>query len=179
MLPVIDKWKRFKQQVDREIHPLKGKLKITIYGSYFPEDELKFLERQRDFLIQNGYTNTKLVKEYHEQYKSLTSLEVSKDCLYYTDVNFFIFTKEGKNQGVTVELYIAATDPNMAHKVQYCVVFDQIRDSHGSISALSIDAIENSGIIKRDFVDETDLQNALLQKAFLSLRRLQNQLRKR
>lgn len=174
-----DKWERFKEQVDREINPLKEKLAITIYGSYYPESELEFLERQRNFLIQNGYTNTKLVKEYHEQYKSLSSLEVSKDCLSYTDVNFFIFTKEGKNQGVTVELYIAATDQNMAHKVKYCIVFDQIQDNYGSISALSIDAIENSGIIKRDFVNETDLQNALLQKAFLCLRRLQNQLRKR
>ena len=102
-----------------------------------------------------------------------------KDCLYYRDVHFFIFTKEGKNQGVTVELQIAATDENMADKVKHCVVFDQLKDDQGSISALSIDVIENIGIIKRDFVTEDDLQNALLQKAFLSLRRLQNTLKKR
>ena len=174
-----DKWDPFKHRINQDIDPIKEKLRITIYGSYYPDSELTFLETQRDFLIQNGYKNTKLVKEYHEQYKSLTPLEVSKDCLYYTDVNFFIFTKEGKNQGVTVELQIAATDENMADKVKHCVVFDQIRDNYGSISALSIDAIDNAGIIKRDFVSESDLQNALLQKAFLSFRRLQNQLRKR
>ena len=174
-----DKWERFRRRRDEEIQPLKPKLSITIYGSYQPEAELKFLERQRDFLIQNGYTNTKLVKEYHEQYPSLTPLEVSRDCLLYSDVNFFIFTKEGKNQGVTVELQIAATDEKMADKVRYCVVFDQIRDNYGSISALSLDAIDNARIIRRDFVSEQDLQDALLQKAFLSLKRLQNELRKR
>ena len=176
---MTDKWERFKRKLDREINPLKEKLRITIYGSYQPESELAFLESQRDFLIQKGYTDTNLVKEYHEEFPSLTPLEVSKDCLYYRDVHFFIFTKEGKNQGVTVELQIATTDENMADKVNHCVVFDQIRDNYGSISALSIDAMENAGIIKRDFVSEEDLQNALLQKAFLSLRRLQNELRRR
>jgi len=174
---VSDKWERFQRRLDREVNPLKEKLRITIYGSYYPASELSFLESQRNFLIQNGYTDTSLVKDYHVQHPSLTPLEVSKGCLYYRDVHFFIFTKEGKNQGVTVELQIAATDENMADKVKHCVVFDQIGDNFGSISALSLDMIENVGIIKRDFVSESDLQNALLQKAFLSLRRLQNQLR--
>lgn len=176
---MTDKWEKYKRKLNRDVDPLKEKLRITIYGSYQPNSELKFLERQQNFLKKHGYTDTKLVKEYHEEYPSLTPLEVSKDCLYYRDVHFFIFTKKGKNQGVTVELQIAATDENMADKVKHCVVFDQIKDNYGSISALSIDAIENVGIIKRDFVNEEDLQNALLQKAFASLRLLQNQLRKR
>ena len=174
----MDKRNPFKHSTNRDVE-LKEKLRITVYGSYYPSSELKFLEVQRDFLIQNGYKNTKLVKDYHEQYKSLTPLEISNDCLYYTDVNFFIFTKHGKSQGATVELQIAATDANMADKVKHCVVFDQIQDNYGSVSVLSIDVIDNAGIIKRDFVSETDLQNALLQKAFLSFRRLRNQLRKR
>lgn len=174
-----DKWEQFRRKIENEIEPLKPKLRITIYGSYQPPSELDFLEKQRDFLIKNGYKKTKLVIEYHKQYPSLTPLEVSTDCLFYSDVNFFIFTKIGKNQGVTVELQITSTDKRMADKVKHCVVFDQIKDNYGSISALSINAIENVGIIKRDFVTEEDLQNALLQKAFLSLRRLQNTLKKR
>lgn len=176
---MTDRWERFRSRIDDDILPLKKKMVITIYGSYIPDSELKFLEAQRDFLIKNGYEKTKLVKEYHEQYPSLTPYQVSKDCLLYSDVNFFIFSKEGKNQGVTVELHIAATDDSMADKVKHCIVFDQIKDNYGSISSLSIDVIENVGIIKRDFVSEGDLQNALLQKAFLSLRILQNVLRRR
>ncbi|MDE1843515.1 MAG: hypothetical protein KGH95_07705 [Thaumarchaeota archaeon] len=176
---VPDRWERFRSRIDEDVIPLKKKMVITIYGSYTPENELRFLEKQRDFLIKNGYEKTKLVKEYHEQSPSLTSYQVSKDCLLYSDVNFFIFTKEGKNQGVTVELHIAATDDAMADKVKHCIVFDQIKDNYGSISPLSIDAMDNVGIIKRDFVSEEDLQTALLQKAFLSLRMLQNILRKR
>ena len=176
---MADKWERFRRKLDEEINPLKSKLKITIYGSYYPKSEFDFLERQKKFLIQNGYSITKLVKEYQEEYPSLGSYEISKFCLEYSDVNFFIFTKEGKNQGVTVELQIAATEEGMADKVKHCVVFDQIRDNYGSISALSLDVIDNVGIIKRDFVSEEDLQNGLLQKAFLSLRRLQNELRRR
>ena len=176
---MADKWERFRRRIDEEVNPLKPKLRITIYGSYHPDSELEFLEKQREFLIQNQYTNTKLVNEYHEEFPSLLPYEISKYCLEYSDVNFFIFTKEGKNQGVTVELQIAATEDSMADKVKHCIVFDQIRDNFGSISALSLDVMDNVGIIKRDFVSEDDLQNALLQKAFLSLRRLQNELRRR
>jgi len=32
----------------------------------------------------------------------------------------------------------------MADKVKHCVVFDQIKDNYGSISPLSIDAMENA-----------------------------------
>lgn len=175
---MYDKWEQYKRRLN-EIYPLKRKLKITIYGSYQPPSELEFLERQRDYLIKNGYVNTAIVKTYHDQYPSLSSYEISRDCLHNSDINFFIFTKEGKNQGVTVELHIAATEDSMSDKIKHCVVFDQIRDNYGSISPLSLDMIENVGIIKRDFVNEKDLQTALLQKAFLSLRRLQNELRRR
>ena len=173
-----DKWERFKRRLD-EVNPLKRKLRIAIYGSYYPSGELEFLKRQRDYLISNGYVSTNIVKEFHDQCPSLTPLQISRDCLHNSDVNFFIFTKEGKNQGVTVELQIAATEESMSHKVRHCVVFDQIRDNFGSISELSLDVIENVGIIRRTFVSEEDLQTALLQKAFLSLRRLQNELRRR
>lgn len=174
-----DRWNRFINKFSDEIYPLREKLRITIYGPYFPESELVFLELQKEFLIKNGYTKTALVKDHHEQYPEYSSLEISTHCLEYSDVNFFIFTKEGKNQGVTVELHIAATSERMTDKVKHCVVFEQIGDNYGSISKLSLDQIENSGIIKRDFVDEVDLQTALLQKAFLSLRRLRNELQRR
>jgi len=178
-LYVHDRWERFGKRLSDEFYPLKEKLMITIYGSYQPKTELTFLRQQMAFLIDKGYTRTMLVEDYHKQYLELSSLEISTYCLRNSDVNFFIFTKDGKNQGVSVELQIAATDQGMIDKVKHCIVFDQIRDNYGSVSALSLDQIDNSGIVKRDFVDEEDLQTAMLQKAFSSLRRLQNEIRRR
>ena len=81
-----DKWEQFKRRLD-EVNPLKRKLRIAIYGSYYPSGELEFLKRQRDYLISNGYVNTNIVKDFHDQYPSVTPLQISRDCLHNSDVN--------------------------------------------------------------------------------------------
>lgn len=152
---------------------------ITIYGSYFPDSEKLFLENQRDILIQKGYADTHLVLDYSKPSLETTGLEMSIRCLEFSDVNFLIFTREGKRFGVSRELTHVATSSTMIDKVQYCTVFEQIQDFQGSIPPLSIDDINNSGINRREFTTEHQLQTALAQQAYAQVRNLKNLLKKR
>ena len=172
------RWDRFNKRYAEEYGVLKNVLTITIYGSYYPDSEKQFLVRQRNFLRKAGYTKTKLVVDYESNPKT-TPLDKSIRCLEYSDVNFLIFTREGKNQGVTRELTHVATSNTMIDKIPFCTVFDETRDKNGSISDLSINDMENSNIVRREFQSEEELQKALRQQAFAKTRILKDVLKKR
>ena len=121
---------------------------------------------------------TNLVEDYPNK-TNKNALEISIDCLETSDVNFLIFTREGKNQGVTRELTHIATEPDMSSKAKFCTVFDETKDERGSMSDLSINDIENSGIERREFQSEGQLQKALLQQAFAKTRMLKDVLTNR
>lgn len=174
-----DRWAKYNRRLDEEFKPLMKVLSITIYGSYYPEPEKDFLKNQRDYLISKGYSEASLVEDYPEQESDISNLEKSIRCLQYSDVNFLIFTREGKRYGVSRELTHIATSPTMIDKVRYCTVFEQMQDDRGSIPPLSIDDINNSGIGRREFTSELQLQKALSQQTYIQLRSLRNVLLKR
>jgi len=174
---VTDRWKRFSRRIDEDFESLKSRLTITIYGSYQPPEELEFLRGQKQFLIDNGYTQTKIVLDYESE--GLTPLEISKLCLKNSEVNFLFFTREGKRLGVVRELAYVADDPEMAQKTSDCVVFDEIKDENGSVPPLSMDDIKNSGIIRHEYSKEDSLQEALLSKAFWYVRQKRSILEER
>lgn len=175
---MTDRWAKFNQRVLDEFENIKNRLIITVYGSYKPKEEEDFLSRQKQFLIGLGYSETKIVKDYQER-SELPPLEISKRCLLYSDVNFLIFTREGKRYGVIRELAYIADSKDMTSKTPYCTVFDQLKDGRGSIPPLSLDDIKNSGIVRQEFYEEKDLQEALKTKAFWYLRKLKGDLESR
>src|SRR3990172_6145467 len=158
---MFDRWEKYNRKLDEEFKPLMRLLNITVYGSYFPKSEKQFLINQADFLRKKGYTNTFIVDEYPSPSLSISNLELSIRCLEFSDVNFLIFTRNGKNQGVSRELAHIATSTTMVDKVQFCTVFDQVKDEQGSVPPLSLDDINNSGILRREFNSEQQLQTAV------------------
>ena len=173
------RWEKYNQRLSREFTPLMKVITITIYGSYYPQSEKDFLIEQRDFLRDKGYENTNIVDDYPDLDPDITLLEKSIRCLEFSDVNFLVFTREGKRYGVSRELTHVATSNNMIDKIPFCTVFDQINDNRGSIPPLSLDDINNSGINRREYQTKDKLQTALSQQAFAKLRMLQSTLIKR
>ena len=88
----------FKLKYQNNINSLRSLLNITIYGSYNPPSEKELLKSVKQILIDNGYVKTKIVEDLQEQ--NSEPLEESKKCLLFSDVNFLIFTKNGKKYGV-------------------------------------------------------------------------------
>lgn len=160
------------------IRALEGVMAITIYGSCFPDSEKQFLARQRDFLRNMGYAKTGLVTDYRHSPEATPS-DRSIMCLEYSDVNFLIFTRNGKNQGAIRELTRIAISHTMIDKIPFCTVFDETGDKNGSISDLSINDMENSNIVRREFQNEAQLQKALMRQAFAKTRILKEPLKTR
>lgn len=175
---MADKWERFNKKYDDEFEPLKALLNITIYGSYFPNTEKTFLEEQRNYLRTRGFVKTNIVDDFDDLDSNSTPLEKSIRCLEFSDVNFLIFTRAGKAQGVSRELTHIATSESMLDKIPFCTVFDQMRDNIGSVSVLSLNDIENTGIGRREFENEAQLRDRLYQQAVAKLRMKKNILRK-
>jgi hypothetical protein len=145
-------------------------MNITIYGSYYPPSDEQLLLDIKQILIDDEYENTSLVREYQRN-ESEDSLEISKKCLLFSDLNYLIFTKTGKRLGLVRELAFAADDPSMISRAQNCVVFDQIVAAKSSIPDLSAIDVKNSGIELRTFDDVKELKTAILSLALQKLRR--------
>lgn len=145
------------------LRDLRGRMSITLYGSYQPDSERKFLEGQRDFLKGNGYSRAALVAD--ALAGNVDPLETSKRHLANSDVNFLIFTCAGYRHGVTRELAYIADDPTMHSKAADCVVFDEVRGGRTSVPTLSMHDIRNARINRLKFDDEGKLRYGLLTKA--------------
>ena len=145
-------------------------LRITLYGSYYPNSEKHLLEKQRDTLRSVGYPMTNLVSDYPKPRRGATPLEISTHCLETSDANFLIFTKNGKNLGVTHEIAYVSMSDSMADRARYCVVFDEVFDECGTVSPLSMESIKNSGIVRYEFCGEDDLKQGLMSHAYRQVR---------
>lgn len=144
---------------------LKDRMSITLYGSYHPPSEMRFLERQRDFLRDGGYSGARLVVD--DPTAGADPLTVSKRHLLHSDVNFMSFTKFGMRHGVVRELAYVAEDPDMESKVADCVVFDEVGGGKSSIPDLSKSDINNRRIEMHRFKDVKSLCALLLDRADL------------
>lgn len=154
----------------RKFMKVAEQLRITIYGSYYPDSERHLLERQRDTLRSAGYPMTNLVSDYPKPWEGATPLEISELCLETSDANFLIFTKNGKNLGVTHEIAYVSMSDSMADRARHCVVFDEVLDNYGTVSTLSMESVKNSGIIRYKFCGEDDLRQGLVSHAYHQVR---------
>lgn len=164
-----DRWPRDSSKL-HQFRKVAEQLRITIYGSYQPGSERRLLERQRDALRSGGYPMTSLVSDYSVPWEGATPLEISTHCLETSDANFLIFTRNGKNLGVTDEIAYASMSDSMADRARHCVVFDEVFGNRGTASVLSLGRIENSGIVRCEFCGEDDLRQGLALQAYRQAR---------
>jgi hypothetical protein len=168
-----DGWDDFKRKYEESINSLKSLLGVTIYGSYNPKKEKDLLLSLKQILINEGYGKTVLVDDRKQQ--DSDPLEISKMCLLYSDVNFLIFTKQGKRFGLVRELAFIAEDIRMRPKLSHCVVFDKIvNNESSSIPPLSISDIKNVRIHRRTFKTVEELKDAIVSEAYWQLKSLSN-----
>lgn len=156
---------------------LKGRMSITLYGSYHPPPEMRFLERQRDLLRNDGYSGARLVVD--DPTAGADPLTVSKRHLLHSDVNFMFFTKAGMRHGVVRELAYVAEDPDMGVKVEDCVVFDELDGGKSSIPDLSRSDIKNKRIEMQIYENEENLRTLLLERADLFVIQKEDELQTR
>ena len=149
---------------------------ITIYGSYLPEREEEILRECKKTLISDGYSETKLVKDYDAPTSS--SLEASTNCLLFSDVNFLVFTKGGHRRGLVRELAFIFHDKHMRRKDIHCTIFDEHKRT-SSIPSLSRNDIEEIGLKVREFTTIDELKQRMVKEAYLNLKRLAPSLRRR
>ena len=144
-------------------HRKKG-IKITIYGSYWPDSEKLFLRELTAYMMNKGYEKTRIVKDCPKG--NLDDLGISLKCLRESDANFFIFTPNGMKGGVTREVDELVLNPKMKSKIPYCVIFDLMNGNISSLSVLTESDIKNQGITRREIKSIDELKEALLQMAF-------------
>lgn len=120
---MIDSWEQFKLKYTKPISSLKSEINITLYGSYYPVKD-KLLRELKSTLKSNGYTNTILVED--KQSIGDDPLEISQQCMLFSQVNLLIFTRQGKKHGLIDELAFLTSDQRMFEKIQFSLVFDQV-----------------------------------------------------
>ncbi|MCL4437273.1 MAG: hypothetical protein M1503_08250 [Thaumarchaeota archaeon] len=116
-----------------EILHRKASLKIGVYGSYYPAPELRRLERLRDALKSEGYTQTYLVKNLPDLTDFRDDFDKSVFALERSNVNLFILTFKGQKQGAVRELDYVLRNPKHVFK---CTVFieKEAATSRGKLS---------------------------------------------
>lgn len=163
-------WDEIREKYKENTYALKKCLHITIYGSYYPEEEETKLIEVKDALISDGYTQTTIVKD---QLKvNDKPFEISKLFLLESDTNFLIFTRTGKRHGIIAELTYIAESLEMRSKISQCIVFDERKDDgKSSLPALSMDQVNNSRIVTHPFNSTEELKKKANNEAFWQLSR--------
>ena len=100
---------------------------ITLYGPYAPPEELDRLECLIDCLKLRGFDNIKLVKDFPPDFFTISLpeneneriLEKSLYCLKNSDLNILVFTLDGINAGVAIELNYCINN-----KIDFLVYFE-------------------------------------------------------
>lgn len=145
----------FKRRLE-ESYSLRKKLRITVYGSWHPAPEKDLLLEIVNFLRANGYENTDVVEgDKRPNLWEADSYTISTFYLENSDVNFLIFTHQGKRMGVTAELSHILESPRMCDRLGSCVVFNEIKKSRPAVGKMQIDRMIqlNEDIIQIQVVD--------------------------
>jgi hypothetical protein len=165
---VTDSWEEFKQNYYDSINNVKSKLNITIYGSYYPDEDKSLLRDLKRILKEKGYPNTFLVED--KQSKEDDPLEISQLCMLYSDINLLIFTHTGKRLGLVDELSFLTSDPRMSQKIDFSLAFDQLYERQGqertSIPDLSMSRVKRYGVQRRKFSTSEELKEIIVKEIY-------------
>ena len=111
---------------------------------YYPESDKELLKQLKQILRVNGYDKTGLVEDKKENNDD--PLELSRQCMLFSDINLLIFTVTGRRLGLTEELVFLTSDKKMINKVQFSLVVDVRTDQMSAIPDLSQSRIRQSSI---------------------------------
>jgi hypothetical protein len=166
---VIDSWKDFLRKYQRPIDSLRSKINITLYGSYYPDNDKLLLTELKDLLRENGYSNTILVED--RQLPEDDPLEISQKCMLFSQINLLIFTHTGKRHGVIDELSFITSDQQMFEKIHFCIVFDQVKGRKSSIPSLSMSRIKRYAVQRREFRTTQELKTIIIKETYWLMRK--------
>ncbi len=164
-----DDWEEFKRLHESPFKSLIPKVKITIYGSYFPKKEKALLIELKRILIDEGYLRAALVED--RQMEGQDPFEASKLSLLFSDLNILLFTKPGKRFGVVSELDFLASDPHMIQKIPFSLIFDKGAGEQTSIPPLSRGLVKGNDIRRRSFKNYSELKKIFIYEIFLMLKK--------
>lgn len=159
----VKRWNEHNIKKEDEFRKLYPVLTITIYGSYQPESETRKLKEIKNFLIKQGFTQTKLVIDYQDP--KTNSIEVSKECIKFSDVNFFVITSKGSKLGVTRELGYLVDDKDARKNIINSTIFDEMKSGSSTLSTLTLDDIDDFRLTIRQWINQMSLDAALLSEA--------------
>ncbi|MDV3277903.1 MAG: hypothetical protein LYZ69_05490 [Nitrososphaerales archaeon] len=134
----------------------KPSLKVGIYGSYHPESEARRLKQLRDRLKRDGYAQTYLVRDLPDLSQFKDAFDKSVFSINRSNVNLFVLTFAGKNQGDIRELDYVIHNPELAFK---CVVFIERTDDATCLTSLLKEDLRAVGMRVAEFRtgDDEDL----------------------
>ena len=129
-------------EIDRwldQIDSAKPRIRVGIYGAYFPETDHQVLVTLRDRLQAEGFSRTYLVEDIEDRGRLRSDRFLkSKFSLEQSNVNLFIATFTGMAQGYTVELQHALRTPELIFKS--CILpeteYDTGNEIHCALTSL-------------------------------------------
>ena len=151
----------------------KPSLKVGIYGSYHPESEARRLEQLRDRLKRDGYSQTYLVRDLQDLPQFKDVFDKSIFSIDRSNVNLFVLTFAGRNQGDIRELDYVIHNPELVFK---CVVFIERTDEATCLTSLLKDDLRAVGMRVAEFRtgDDEDpiklVEGTLLDKLYYYVR---------
>lgn len=163
----IDGWEEFKVKYQRPINNLKSRLEITLYGSYSPKRDKTLLLDLKRILIGNGYPRASIVED--RQSMGEDPLEISQNCMLFSDLNLLIFTRTGMKHGLIDELTFLTSD-RMSEKIRFSMIFDQVQGEKGSLPPLSKSRVNIYGIQRREFKTSRQLKDLIVKHTYWLMR---------
>ncbi len=169
---IQERFKEFQRRKEESILKYKDRIQIVIYGAYNPPNkgnhmgEKKRLEKLKDRLKREGYTNIALVDDFNGN----NILNKSLDALEFADLNIIIFTCRGKTGSVGRELIEAISKPEIFWK---CRIYEEVFDEITAMETLlkeELEAIRYKTVqVKRE--DDDDLFECVVSEVFQFLRK--------
>lgn len=175
-----DRWLHFFHKRKQERERLKPLLQITIYGSFRPLAEKERLLKLVEVLRKKGYVSCDIVGgDLRPNPGNLKVDELSQFYLENSDVNFLVFTHEGKRLGVTDELGYTLHSPVMKKMRQFCAIFDELTPGYSALTSLQLERIKEIGLRYCEFYSDKQLHEAAVATAWDYVVILLNDLRAR
>lgn len=142
----------------KEFSDKKKLLKVLILGAYFPTKYEDRLFKLKQCLYNSGYRNVHLVKDFpdepsfHGDKRAHIVTKSKYHIKFWADVLLFVFFKDARNEGVSVEFEFACS--NVFEKLSVSVV---LSERNLNLSSMIMGSVEIYETKADTFEDELEL----------------------